>query len=78
MKFLSTIPKDAEPLQIVQWIHHFYPTITGTFPEFAPIIINWTIEKTISFEGNEEWPLIGIEFAKENQQIFEKNKNAFE
>lgn len=75
---LSTIPKDAEPLQIIQWIRHSYPTISGTSPELAPIIINWTIEKTISFEGDKDWPLIGIEFAKEAQQIFENAINALE
>lgn len=64
-------------MQIIQWIRHFYPMATERFPEMAPIIINWTIDKTTAFEGSEQWPLIGIEFAREMLRIFENTKHTF-
>lgn len=76
-KILAQISNDAEPMQIIQWIQTFYPMATERFPAMAPIIINWVVEKTVSYEGADQWPLIGIEFGREMQRIFDGTRHTF-
>lgn len=77
-KIFASIPQSVEPMDIVQWIRHFFPLSSEAFPEIVPTIIDWVVTKTISYEHSDDWPLIGIGFAREMLNIFETTHYTFE
>lgn len=77
IKSLESIPQQTEPFGIIQWIRHFFPIISQQFPRSVPSIIEWTMEKTISYQRLETWPEIGLEFIRNMLTIFKSVKFVF-
>lgn len=70
LKLLNTIPGNVEPFGVIQWLRHYVPMISKTYPQSLPILTDWVISKTTSFQYLKEWPEIGLEFSNNMLNIF--------
>lgn len=70
LKLLNTIPEKTEPFGIIQWLRHYVPIVSKTYPQSLPMLTEWTIAKTTSFQYLKEWPEIGLEFSNNMLNIF--------
>lgn len=77
VKMLREIPQDIEPFGIIQWMRHYFPLVTEEFPNTMPKIVEWIIAKIKSYERSNDWPAIGIEFAKKMLDIVKSVKYTF-
>lgn len=77
VNLLKEIPQDIEPFSIIQWMRHYFPLVSEEIPETMPEIVKWVINKTISYERSNDWPAIGIEFAKNMMDICKNVKFTF-
>ncbi|XP_030370640.1 uncharacterized protein LOC115621201 [Scaptodrosophila lebanonensis] len=71
-KLMSFIPGSTEPINVVQWLRQFIPTVCNTHPSVMPFITDWSIEKTRELQYVDLWPDIGLEFATKILEIFEE------
>lgn len=69
-KILDAIPCNVEPFEILQWLKHFVPSVSQTFPPSIKILVDWCIKKTKSFQYSNLWPEIGLEFINNIYTIF--------
>lgn len=77
VKMLREIPKEIEPFGIIQWMRHYFPLVAEELPETMPKIVDWVIQKTVSYERSNAWPAIGIEFGKKMLEICKSVKFTF-
>lgn len=77
VKMLREIPLELDPFEIIQWMRHFFPLVTGKLPKTTPVLVEWIISKTKSYERSDNWPAIGIEFGKKMLDIIKNVKYPF-
>uniref|UniRef100_A0A1B0C8Y7 Uncharacterized protein n=1 Tax=Lutzomyia longipalpis TaxID=7200 RepID=A0A1B0C8Y7_LUTLO len=69
-KILNSITNTTEPLSVIQWLHHFTPTLLQIHPEFMPIIVDWSIMKIRFFESSHAWRANSLEICNGILEIF--------
>lgn len=77
LKTLHTISPKTEPFGVIQWMRHYLPIVSRTYPQALPILNDWAISKTTSFQLLKEWPEIGLEFGTNMINIFESIEYLF-
>lgn len=77
LKVLDTIPQQVEPFGIIQWMRHYFPLVSETYPATTPCIVDWVIKKTKSFQCLDQWPDIGVEFSNTMLNVFKNVKYTF-
>lgn len=70
MKILNSFPSTVEPLSVIQWLHHFTPSLLQVHPEFMPTIVDWSIVKIRFYESTAAWKNNTLEICNSILEIF--------
>lgn len=67
---LKLIPNTVEPIEIINWLKHFVPSLLQALPDLMMSLWQFCMLKCKSLEFSNHWPEIGLEFMNNIKLIF--------